>query len=77
MNIREYLENKAPWLVKDFNGAIWEDKQRQLTRRVKALESHIVNLEDRFADIENRLLDHAQGQKHRKSKDKLPEADKE
>lgn len=65
MDLKQFLEEKAPWLVKDFNGATWESKEEQQWRRIRALENHIQDLEERYSKLENKFNVHAQGTTHR------------
>lgn len=68
VNIRELLEEKLPWLVKDFNGATWESKQEQMRRELNAVVAHMDSLEERYASLENRLNVHSKGVDHRAPK---------
>lgn len=60
-----------------YNGNQWETLADRLLRRLTAVEAHLRNLEDRYAEMENRLNDHAQGTKHRRPAPKLPKPDAE
>ena len=64
--ITDALERRFPGLMPVWNGATWETGLQRFERRLRAVEEHLCNLEDRYADIENRLNDHAQGTKHRR-----------
>lgn len=60
-----------------YNGNEWETLAERLDRRVHALEAHLRNLEDRYAEMENRLNDHTQGTKHKRPRASLPKPDEE
>lgn len=57
-----------------FNGNTWETELEQLTRYQVAMVHHLNSLEERYADLENRLNMHAQGVTHRPTK-RIPKAD--
>lgn len=67
--------NRPPYPGAIWNGATWEHPRTVTERRIKALEEHIRNLEDRYADLENRLLYHSQGRRHASQKSALPPPD--
>lgn len=70
--IARVIRRHYPWLVADFNGATWESRDEEKTRRIIALEAHVKNLEERYAEMENRFNEHAQGTRHRTPKPVLP-----
>lgn len=77
INLREILREKYPWLVAEWNGIQWEAERMIVRRRLNALEQHLINIEDRYALLENLLNEHSNGQKHRIPKPKLPIPDQE
>lgn len=77
INLQEILQDRFPWLVAEWNGIEWEAEKVIVRRRLNAIESHLRNLEDRYADMENRLNGHTQGTRHRRPRNVLPEPDKE
>lgn len=54
------------------NPATGETGLQILLRRIHSVEQHIRNFEDRYADLENRFNDHAQGRKHAPAKREIP-----
>lgn len=54
------------------NPATGETGVQAIMRRLFAVESHMRNLEDRYADMENRFNEHAQGRKHAPAKREVP-----
>lgn len=77
MNLKEFLEQKAPWLVKNFNGVEWETKQAEHERRIRAMEASIQTLWRVCNDLNNDLNDHTQGRKHKPQPERIPAPDEE
>lgn len=71
------LRERLPWLVAEWNGAEWESERTIVRRRLSAMEAHFASMEERYGELESRFLDHAQGARHRRPKDALPEPDQE
>jgi hypothetical protein len=70
--IRRYY----PWLVADWNGKEYESMTLQTRRKLNAVEAHLGSLEERYAQLENRLIEHANGvERHRAPKMREPEGD--
>lgn len=76
--IAKQIRQVYPWLVADWNGKEYESMTQQTQRKLRALTEHVNSLEERYAILENRLIEHANGViRHRAPKVKDPEADKE
>jgi DNA repair ATPase RecN len=76
--IAKQIRQVYPWLVADWNGKEYESMTQQTKRKLNAVEAHLHSLEERYAELENRLIEHANGvTQHRAPKVKEPEAEKE
>jgi hypothetical protein len=68
------IKEKYPWLIADWNGVEYESMTKKVLRRLNAIEEHLKSIEERYADLENRLNYHANGViQHRAPKQKEPE----
>lgn len=74
MNLPDEL--RALGILVRRNPATGERGFEIILRRIHSIESHLRNLEDRYADLETRLNDHARGTKHRTTRI-LPTPDQE
>jgi hypothetical protein len=76
--IAKQIRQVYPWLVADWNGKEYESMTEQTNRKLNAVTEHLHSLEERYAELENRLNEHANGvTRHRAPMIKEPEADKE
>lgn len=75
--LKDWLEEKAPWLVKNFNGAQWETKQAKHERCIRALESGLTAAWAQINSLQFQLCEHAQGRKHKPQPERIPAPDEE
>jgi hypothetical protein len=76
--IAKQIRQMYPWLVADWNGKEYESMTRQTQRKLTAVTEHLNSLEERYAELENRLIHHANGViQHRPPRTKEPQPDKE
>jgi hypothetical protein len=74
--MNEVLDRWFPGRFARWNGIRWESRDGMWERRVRALEAHVQDLEERYASLENGLNIHAQGQQHRpRKKEVQPDAE--
>lgn len=76
--IAKQIRQVYPWLVADWNGKEYESMTQQHIRKMHAVEEHMKSLEERYAELENRLIHHANGvAQHRAPRPTEPKADAE
>jgi hypothetical protein len=72
------IRKKYPWLVADWNGKEYESMTMRVMRRLHAIEEHLKSIEERYQELENRMIYHANGvTQHKAPRAKEPEPDKE
>jgi DNA repair ATPase RecN len=76
--IAKQIRQVYPWLVADWNGKEYESMTQQTQRKLNAVTEHLNSLEERYAELENRLIHHANGvTQHRTPKQVEPKGDTE
>lgn len=70
MNLKDDMRTLGALIRR--NPATGEIGLQILLRRIHSVEMHMRNFEDRYADLENRFNEHAQGRKHAPNRKEVP-----